>query len=417
MNKRKDSLVFIPGRIGTIEIKNRLIRSATYEHAATKDGEVSDALIGIHKNLARGGVGLIIAGIAWVNPRVPPPPYITRADRDDFLPGLKRLAKTVHATQPDCKIMLQFYHPGRQVPTSGVQTTVPLWPSGISAYTDRHPEVLNHPNDPGPIPEPVAPSALRDALFDRVPRALNINEIEEIIDAFVEAIRRAQEAGFDGAQLHAAHGWLLSSFLSSHTNKRKDEYGGSLKNRTRIIVEIYKRARKKVGQNFPILIKYNSTDFLQNGMTIEGSIRMARIFKDLGFAALEISGGMWESITLSRERLGWEPVLLAESRTAIRTPKQEAYFLPAARAIREKTGATVISVGGYRSFNIVEAALVSGAADFIALSRPLVRQPDLPKIWLSEKGMDRATCISCNACLPIGSEILACRASKNNESV
>jgi 2,4-dienoyl-CoA reductase-like NADH-dependent reductase (Old Yellow Enzyme family) len=413
---RKDSIVFNPGYIGAVKIKNRLIRSATYEHAATKEGEVSDALVKIHTDLARGGIGLIIVGIAWVDDRTPPPPYITRADKDNFLPGLKRLAKAVHDAQPDCRIVLQLYHPGRQILTPGVETTVPVWPAGVSDYSNRHSEILNQPAEPGPVPEPIAPSSVYDALFNRVPRALTLEEIDDMISAFADGIRRAREAGFDGAQLHAAHGWLLSSFLSPHTNKREDVYGGTLENRTRIVREIYQRARIKVGQDFPILIKFNSTDFLPDGIKTEDAIQIAGIFKDIGFDALEVSGGMWESMTRSREELGWAPVLLPESRTEIRTSDQEAYFLPAAKAIKENTGATVISVGGYRSFNVVERALLSGATDFVALSRPLVREPDLPKRWLSDEGAHRAACISCNACLPIGAEILACRVSKSIKS-
>jgi len=117
MPTRQNSLVFTPGRIGKLEIENRLIRSATFEHAATKEGEVSDALIRIHTILARGGVGLIVAGIAWIHPLTPAPPYITRADADTFLPGLTRLAKAVHDARPGCRILLQLHHPGRQVIT------------------------------------------------------------------------------------------------------------------------------------------------------------------------------------------------------------------------------------------------------------------------------------------------------------
>lgn len=409
MPTRQNSPVFTPGRIGNLEIENRLIRSATFEHAATPEGEVSDALIRIHTILARGGVGLIVAGIAWIHPRTPAPPHITRADADTFLPGLTRLAKAVHDARPGCRILLQLHHPGRQIFTPDAVDQAALAP-GITAYANRHPEAFSHPPEPGPVPEPVAPSALPDTLFHRTPRALSLDEIEEIIEAFAAGIRRAREAGFDGAQLHAAHGWLLSSFLSPHTNRRQDGYGGSLENRTRILREIIGRARKHVGPDFPILIKFNATDFLPDGTDLDQAAAIARILTKEGFDALEVSGGMWECLTRSREELGWPPVFLPESRTEIRSAEQEAYFLPAAARIKKETGATVISVGGYRSFTTIEKALTSGAADFVALARPLVRQPDLPRRWQSGKGADWATCISCNACLPVGKEALACRA-------
>jgi 2,4-dienoyl-CoA reductase-like NADH-dependent reductase (Old Yellow Enzyme family) len=410
MSGRKESIVFTPGRIGHLEIKNRLVRSSTFEHAATEKGEVSDTLLEIHRHLAQGGVGLILTGISWVHSAISAPPLMVRADIDSFLPGLRKLVRSVHDAAPDCRIMLQLHHPGRQVINPADQSRIASFRSpACLAYIRKHPEVTAHAGAAPHILEPVAPSAIEDTLFNRIPRALAIEEIEQIIEAYVEGVRRAQEAGFDGAQLHAAHGWLLSSFLSPQTNRRQDLYGGSTENRARIVTEIYQRARKKVGENFPILIKFNTTDFLPGGTDQEEAMRLGKIFAATGFAALEASGGMWEAVTRTKEELGWLPVLLPESRTGIKTSGEEAYFLPAARVLKEKTKATVISVGGYRSFGRIEAALNSGAADFISLARPLVRQPDLPRLWYAG-GPDRAQCISCNACLPVGALPLACRA-------
>jgi 2,4-dienoyl-CoA reductase-like NADH-dependent reductase (Old Yellow Enzyme family) len=405
---RHDSLVFTPGRIGPLELKNRLIRSATFEHAAGLQGEVTDALVGIHHSLAKGGAGLIVTGITWIDSRMPARPQIARADNDAFIPGLTRLAAAVHTTDPACRIVLQFYHPGRQVVLPGAPFSVPATPPGMADYAHRHPEVLQQAHPAVAWPEPLAPSAVHDTLFDRTPRALELEEIDRIIDDFAEGIRRAREAGFDGVQLHAAHGWLLSSFLSPHTNRRDDLFGGSTRNRVRIVTDIYDRARKRVGKDFPILIKFNATDFLPGGMQLEEAVEIGRILTETGFAALEVSGGMWEAVTRDRAELGWMPVLLPESRTGIDAPEKEAYFLPAAAAIKNATGATVISVGGYRSFAKVETALRSGAADFVALSRPLVRRPDLPNRWLTGAA-DGSSCTSCNGCLPVGNEILRCR--------
>jgi 2,4-dienoyl-CoA reductase-like NADH-dependent reductase (Old Yellow Enzyme family) len=412
MSDRKDSVVFKPGRIGQLVIKNRLVRSATYENAATPNGEVSDALLDLYADLARGGAGLIITGIAGVYQKSVFPHLMIRVDEDGYIPGLKKLARTVHATDPDCKVVLQLHHPGRQVIAPGEldKLSAVLAPAWV-AFIQKHAEAAAPTEGPPPhAVEPTAPSPLHDPLFDRTPRALLLEEIEEIIDAFAEGIRRAQEAGFDGAQLHAAHGWLLSSFLSPMTNQREDQYGGSTENRVRIVGEIYRRARNKVGETFPILIKFNTTDFLPGGTDLKEALRVGKILSQVGFAALEASGGMWESVTRKKEELGWLPVLLPESRTSIKTYDQEAYFLPGARALKEKTDATVISVGGYRSFRKIEEALASKAADFVSLSRPLIRQPDLPNLWRSGVGVDRAECISCNACLPIGHVPLVCRA-------
>ncbi|MCG6537451.1 MAG: hypothetical protein L7F78_22745 [Syntrophales bacterium LBB04] len=210
-------------------------------------------------------------------------------------------------------------------------------------------------------------------------------------------------------ELHAAHGYLLSSFLSPRTNQRQDQYGGSTENRIRIVQEIFQRARKKVGDRFPILIKINTTDFLSGGIDLNETVRVGTLLSEIGFAAIETSGGMWEAVTRKKEELGWLPVLLPESRTGITSPDQEAYFLPGAKALKEKTQATVILVGGLRSFSKIEAVLESKAADFVSLSRPLIRQPDLPRLWQSGKGPDQAECISCNACLPLNTP-LVCRA-------
>lgn len=411
MSERIDSIVFAPGRIGLLEIKNRLVRSATLENAATVDGEVSDTLIEIHRMLAKSGVGLIITGIFWFYPNSPAPPCLARADRDSFIPGMQRLSRAVHEAAPDCKIMLQLNHPGRQVTNPEDRARILAVRSPVyRAFVRKHPEAATHPQGPPHVMEPVAPSASRDSLFDRIPRALTLEEVARIVDTCAESIRRAQEAGFDGAQLHAAHGWLLSSFLSLRTNQREDLYGGSTENRTRVVTEIYRRARKKVGERFPILIKFNTTDFLPGGTDLEEAIRVATILAETGFAAVEVSGGMWEAVTRTREELGWLPVLLPESRTGIQTTDQEAYFLPSAKAIKEQTANTVISVGGYRSFGKVEEALASRAADFVSLSRPLIRQPDLPHLWYTGAGPDKAECISCSACSTVGNSVLACRA-------
>jgi len=411
---RADSIVFKPGSIGSILIKNRLVRSATLENAAA--GEVNDALLQIHRKLARGGAGLIITGITWVDPCTTAP-RITRVDNDSYIPGLRKLAAAVHDVDPDCRIMLQLHHPGRQVARHEErQALLPLFPPALLAYMQKHPEILQPGHEEPDSPDPVAPAAVYDALFRRTPRALSTEEVEKLIDAYAEGIRRAQEAGFDGVQLHAAHGWLLSSFLSPHTNRREDIYGGNIENRTRILREIYTRARKKVSATFPILVKFNATDFLPDGIEIEEGIRIAGILSKTGFDALEVSGGMWEALTRSSQELGWPLVFLPESRTGIKRPDMEGYFLPAAKMIKDRTDATVISVGGYRSFPFIEQALRSGAADFISLSRPLIRQPDLPNRWISGKGSDKAKCISCNACLPIGKEALQCRAIKKEHN-
>ena len=353
---------------------------------------------------------MIITSFASVYSKALFPHLVVRAYDDSFIASLSRIPRAVRDVAPDCRVMLQVYHPGRQVvrPEDALKM-VPLMPPALLAYVQKHPEVLAPSQEAHPVVEPTAPSAVHDATFDRTPRALTVDEIEEIIEAFAQGARRAQEAGFDGVQLHAAHGYLLSSFLSPRTNKREDQYGGSTENRTRIVREIYRRARNMVGDSFPILIKMNTTDFLPGGTDLDEAVRVGKLLSDTGFTALETSGGMWEATTRKQEELGWAPVIVPEARTGIKAKDQEAYFLPGAKAIKEETKGTVILVGGLRSLSRIEEVLASKAADFVSLSRPLVLQPDLPSLWRSGEGPDKAECISCNACLPIGSVSLACR--------
>jgi len=413
MIQRKDSIVFSPGHIGNIELKNRLVRSATYDNAATPEGRVTEKMIEIYRTLAKGGIGLIITGIVGIYKKAITPHLILGNYDDSFLPELKKISQAVHDSDGECKIMVQLHHPGRQViHPEDLMKILPYLPKVYMSYIEQHPEALQSQDQPTKLVEPTAPSPVFDNLFDRTPRGLEIKEINEIIDAYVEGIHRVQEAGFDGVQLHAAHGYLLSSFLSPHTNIRDDQYGGSTENRTRIIAEIYERARKKVGENFPIIIKFNTMDFLPDGIDIVEATKVGKILSKIGFDAIETSGGMWEALTHGQEQMGWTPVLLPESRTEIRSKDQEGYFLLGATALKDEINNPVILVGGLRSFDKIEEILESGNADFISLSRPLIRQPDLPNLWLSGSGKNTAECISCNGCLPIGAEATRCRAKK-----
>ena len=410
MSNRENSIVFTSALIGSVQVKNRLIRSATYENAATSGGEVSEFLVDLYRNLAKGGVGLIITSLTGVYSKALPYHFSIRADKDSFIPSLKKIPQTVRKVDSDCKVILQLAHPGRQViHQKDTVKLFPMVPPAMLTYIQKHPEVLQLPTESVHEVEPTAPSAVYDKTYDRTPRALTTGEIGEIIEAFAEGIRRSQEAGFDGVQLHAAHGYLLSSFLSPRTNQREDQYGGSTENRVRIVNEIYQQAKKKVGDRFPILIKMYTTDFLPGGIDLDEAVCVGEVLSNTGFAAIETSGGMTESLTRTKEELGWTPLLLPESRTGIKTKDQEGYFLPGAKAIKEKTNATVIVVGGFKSFSKIEEVLTSKIVDFVSLCRPLIRQPDLPNLWRSGEGPDKAECVSCNGCIPVGSARLGCR--------
>ena len=360
-------LINEPKEIGNILIKNRLVRSATFERMASEDGSVNNELVEFYKVLAKGGVGLIVTGLSYVHASGHGYYNQIGIDRDDLIPGLKRISDTIHENGDGCKAVIQLAHNGRQ-----------------SFMIDL---------------EPIAPSAILEPMSNKMPRKMTIDEIKEVIIAFAEATRRAKEAGFDAIQLHAAHGYLLSEFLSPHTNKRIDEYGGSIENRTRIIKEIYNEIVKRVGKDFPILIKINADDYLEDGINIHDSKKIASILSKMGFAAIEISGGMWEVTLRSKEELGWMPAMLPESRVDILSKNEEAYHLPYAKEIKPVINKPLILVGGLRSLEVIEEILKEGNADFIALSRPLIREPDLPNKWFKGIGELKSECISCNGCV------------------
>jgi 2,4-dienoyl-CoA reductase-like NADH-dependent reductase (Old Yellow Enzyme family) len=333
---------------------------------ATEDGDITSELIEMYKDLAKGGVGLIITGYAYVQKATQSFPGQVGADDDSLIPSLEKIAQVIHNSGDQCKTFLQLGHCGRQ-----------------SYFAD----------------EIVAPSAVLEPITNRMPREMTIEEIEETVNAFAEASRRAMEAGFDGIQLHSAHGYLLSSFLSPHTNRRKDQYGGNIENRVKIFEEILKKTKKLAGNDFPLSIKMNADDFLENGLKIEESKKIAKILADIGYASIEVSGGMWEVLMRSKKELGWQPVMIPESRININSKEKEAYHKSYALEFKKVVDVPIILVGGIKSLEVVNEILSNETADFVALSRPFIREPDLPNKWLKGTGENSCKCISCNGCI------------------
>ncbi len=338
-----------------MELKNRLVRSATYD-GCSEEGFITEKQMDLYKRLAQGGVGLIITGITCVHRRGQISKFQNFIFDDAFIPKLKQLTTAVH--DQGAKIAVQLFHAGREARIPKSYNQIPLGPSFI---------------DPDPY-------------FKGVYRSLTENEIWEIVHAFGQGAIRAREAGFDAIQIHGAHGYLLSQFLSPYTNRRNDYWGGDLKNRLRIHRDIYQEIRKKVGPDFPILIKIGVQDGIAGGLKIEEGKLAAQCLADWGFDALEISQGL--------RGKGYEN---SEFRTGIRTRDHEAYFRPWSREIKRLVNVPVLLVGGLRSFELMEEIVKGGDADLVSLSRPLIREPSLILEW--EKGYPkRAKCISCNRC-------------------
>ena len=327
-----------------VNLKNRMVRSATYEKRADVDGFVTDSLIDLYKELAQGGVGLIITGNALVHPSGRSVPQAICIHNDHYIDRLKDLTDAVHKLGGT--ISIQLSHGGRQ-----------CFPSLLGGA------------------QPMAPSAVYDPSTRITPRAMDDAEIWDLIDAFADAARRA---------LYAAHGYLVNEFLSPHTNRRDDYWGGDEERRFHFIEEIYEAMRKEVVSAFPIMVKMNADDFIEGGLTPAESLRIAKRLQTIGISAIEISGGMFESGKMT-------------VRPNIEKEEQEAYFREAAGLFARELFIPVILVGGIRTRSIAEDILQKEDAELISLSRPLIREPDLPLKFM--QGKERADCISCNNCM------------------
>jgi 2,4-dienoyl-CoA reductase-like NADH-dependent reductase (Old Yellow Enzyme family) len=320
---------------------------------------MTDEVLNLYKEIALGGVGLIITGgLPVFQERL----LNDGSDKWIFpytnlrVEGIERMAQIVHNSRQECKIIAQLEN------------------GNLCA----RPSVINSPYS------------------KKKQRPLTLEEIGDIVDCFVETIVDMKEIGFDGVQLHAAHGGLLSRFLSPYTNRRDDAYGGSTSNRVRIIWDIMSKARHSVG-NFPILVKMNCTDYLEGGVNIHTFPDLVREIEQAGVDAIEVSGGMWECLVRSEGELGFRPVPAPESHTHITNPEKQSYFLKYAEKL--DLGIPVILVGGNRDVERLEEIVNRGKVDFIALSRPLIREPNLPNRWLEGRGSHTTECISCNSCI------------------
>ncbi len=346
-------MLFEEYNLADVKLKNRLVRSATYEKRADIDGFVTDSIIEFYCDLAKGGVGLIITGNVLVHVSGISVPNMLCIHNDYYIKKLKLLTDSVH--NYGGKIFIQLVHGGRQ-----------CFPSLLGGQS------------------PIAPSAVYDPSTKITPREMSNEEILEIIDAFVSAARRSVEAGFDGIQIHGAHGYLVNEFLSPHTNRRTDYWGGDEERRFHFLEEIYELMRKEIGYSVPIIIKMNADDYVDRGLTQYDSLKIALRLQSLGINAIEVSGGMYES--------GNKTV-----RLNILQPEQEAYFRSSAGLFKQELNIPVILVGGIRSKTVAEDVLHKNEADLIALARPLIREPDLPLKF--QHGKDKSDCISCNGCM------------------
>jgi len=325
--------LFESSDINRMTLANRFVRSATWTGMAADDGAITPQMIRLMTDLAKGGVGLIITGHAYVHKQGWHQPRQLGIDKDDLIAGLLKLTQAVH--DKGGKIVAQLGYGG--------------------AYLSKA----------------------------RV-RRLKIHDIREIVQSFEQAAYRAQRSGFDGVQILAAHGFLLSQFLCPRYNDREDEYGGTIENRARALSEVIYSVRKAVGKDYPVLVKLNCQDFVQNGLTFKESLSVGSMLEKVGIDAIELSGGLLNIANLT------------DSRNELK--KEKVYFQDEAIAFKEKITVPLILVGGIRSFDTAQRIVKTNIADYVSMCRPFICEPDLINRWKTGNHQ-KSACISCNNCI------------------
>jgi 2,4-dienoyl-CoA reductase-like NADH-dependent reductase (Old Yellow Enzyme family) len=356
-----------PGKIGGLVLKNRLIRAATSETMATDDGGATDELVDLYSALARGGAGLIITGHIYVEPRGQYEPRQVGLDRDERVGPLARVTDAVHRLGG--KIFAELSHAGSQ---------------------SLMPEI-----------RPLAPSIVPNAIFARPPVEMSDAEIEASIAAFGTAAARAKRAGFDGIHLHSGNGYLLSQFNSPFANRRTDRWGGDAGRRSKFMIEVYTAVRRAVGPDYPVTARLGIADAVDGGLALTDGLAIAARLAALGLDALEVTYGV---MTSYRENIRpyagtgrWRAIADGMLHRSFSEPVPEAYYRPFARAAKGAVDIPLILVGGLRSTQMMDEVIRSGDADFLAMARPFVREPDLVnKIAAGRRGP--VDCVSCNVC-------------------
>ncbi|MCJ7593912.1 MAG: NADH:flavin oxidoreductase [Desulfobacterales bacterium] len=346
--------LFEPTVLNGMTLANRFVRSATWEGLATAEGFATEGLARLLVDLARGNVGLIITGHAYVSPEGQAAPGQLGITTDGHVPSLKEMVGKIH--EAGGKIAVQVSHGGR--------------------YALKFPDVVR-----------LGPSTIESRGKIQC-REMTVEELRRITGQFAEAGRRAMAAGFDAVQLHAAHGYLLSEFLSPFFNQRTDAYGGSVGNRARFLLEVVDAVRREVGSAFPVLVKLNSQEFLEGGYTVEDMLEVASLLEKASVDAIEMSGGNHVEGIFGK---------FFPARTGKPKGEEVPYYLGEARRYNEKIRVPLMLVGGIRSYEWARRILSEGYAGYISLSRPLIREPGLINRWKSGDTA-RSACVSDNGC-------------------
>lgn len=344
--KMTDSLMLSPITIGNMRLKNRFVVPAMATNYCDHDGYATDRYIDYHRTKAQGGWGLIITENYAVAPEGRGL-WVPGLWEDEQIAGHRKLTDVVH--ESGAKIIAQIYHAGRQ--TSSVITGSPL----------------------------VAPSAIPCPVMQEMPREMTKEEIKQLIRNFEDTAARAREAGFDGVEIHLGHGYLLAGFLSLYSNKRTDEYGGSLRNRARVPLQIYDAIRDRCGEEFAITCRISADEFVPGGRTIEETKVLATMFENAGFDAIHVSAGVYASTELIMQ-----PMYVPSG-----------FMVELAAEVKKVVDIPVIAVGRINDPEMAETVLLSGKADLISMGRASLADPQLPKKYAEGRAEDIKTCIAC----------------------
>lgn len=377
------SILFSPKEIGPVEVKNRFVAASTYECMASETGEITDMLINRYRSLAKGGVGLVIPGYMYINSVGKATKFQVGIHDDAMIAGLKRLTQIVHDN--GSKIFFQLDHAGRQT-TKEVIGQTPLGPSAGKS----------------------------DPVFRVKPRAMTGEEIKQTINDFANAAKRARESGADGIQIKAANGYLLNEFLSPFFNQRTDEWGGSDENRYQILREVIHACRKAINKDMALIVKLCTNDYTPKpGMTPELAKKYAGWLVQDGIDGLETSQGTFSFSMMNISRgdvpvrdlvkfvpIWMRPIAWLMIRSWVgKYNAEEGWNLADARivktAIEDKP---LLLVGGLRKLKTMQKIVEEKEADFISLSRPLIREPNLVEKFRTNQS-EVATCVSCNQCV------------------
>lgn len=388
-------MLFSPMKIGNVEIKNRIVMAPMCMGFGQYNGCATETMMDYYEERAKGGVGLIFTEITRINDITGASSFGQLGMSHDYqIPALREMADRIH--KHNCKIMVELHHPGRQ--NLGLMIgTVPICNIGSKLMGNLYTKILTQAvipqgkklQDKHIVPRTVAPSKCeRSKMSDSVNRELSVNEIKRIICQFIEGAVRVKKAGCDGVELHAAHGYLIQQFLSPNTNKRTDQYGGSLENRMRFLLEIIDGIRLNCGKDFPIVVRltvdemYSEIGQKGKGYNLEEGIKMAKILSDKGIDAIDVSSAAYDTFNYWLEPTtftpGWRKYLASEVKKVVDIP--------------------VIAANLIRSPKQAEMQLEEGTQDFISLGRPLIADPHWPNKVKSGNENLIKRCVCCLYC-------------------